>query len=67
MNMTRHMSLGDLITALYDTVDHLAPSGPRVDHIVAACTVDLLLRQRKPRLLAELVAERNATTLPSPA
>lgn len=51
--MKRQTSLGDIISALYDTVD--ASGATRVaSHIVTACTLDLLLRQRKGTLIAAL-------------
>jgi len=51
--MKRHTSLGDIISALYDTVD-AAGATPESGHIVTACTLDLLLRQRKRVLIAAL-------------
>lgn len=51
--MKSHTSLGDIISALYDTVD--ASGATRsASHIVTACTLDLLLRQRKRVLIAAL-------------
>ena len=51
--MKRHTSLGDIISALYDTVD-AAGATSESGHIVTACTLDLLLRQRKRVLIAAL-------------
>lgn len=53
--MNTNISLGDLISALYDAVAKDDP-GSRASDLVAVCTVDLLVRQRNPRLLAELLA-----------
>lgn len=50
--MKMRTSLGDFISALYDTVDPAQPS--RSSEIVAACTYELLLRQRKSTVIAEL-------------
>jgi hypothetical protein len=51
--MKRQTSLGDIISALYDTVD--ASGATRAaSHIVTACTLELLLRQRKRVLIAAL-------------
>jgi len=52
--MTRQASLGELITALYDAASEVEDGESKTDMVVAA-TVDVLLRQRKQRLVAELV------------
>jgi hypothetical protein len=51
--MKRQTSLGDFISALYDTVDAAGASGA-ASQIVTACTLDVLLRQRKRVVLAAL-------------
>jgi hypothetical protein len=51
--MKRQMSLGDFISALYDTVDAAGASGA-ASQIVTACTLDVLLKQRKRIVLAAL-------------
>lgn len=51
--MKRQTSLGDIISALYDTVDAAGATGA-TGQIVTACTLDLLLRQRKRVLIAAL-------------
>ena len=56
--MPKHTSLGELITALYDAAaDELDRGEEESDDIVAACTVDVLLRsgKRNRKALAELV------------
>jgi hypothetical protein len=57
--MPKHTSLGELITALYDAAaDELDERDAEVkDDMVAACTVDVLLRagKRNSKALAELV------------
>ena len=56
--MPKHTSLGELITALYDAAaDEIEPTDERSDDVVAACTIDVLLRNRKRnrKVLAELV------------
>lgn len=51
--MKRRTSLGDFISALYDTID--TDSGARFNSkMVTACTLDLLLRQRNGRVIAAL-------------
>ena len=50
--MPKCTSLGDLITALYDAASDMEGDA---NEIVAACTIDVLLRQRRRRLVAELV------------
>ena len=52
--MNRKASLGDLITALYDAASEVTEDDT-TDSIVAACTVDVLMRLRRQRLVAELV------------
>jgi hypothetical protein len=51
--MKRQTSLGDIISELYDTVD-ASRASHAASHIVTACTLDLLLRQRKRVLIAAL-------------
>ena len=51
--MPKCASLGELITALYDAASELDDG--EANAIVAVATVDVLLRQRRRRLLAELV------------
>jgi hypothetical protein len=51
--MKRQMSLGDFISALYDTVD-AAGASTAASQIVTACTLDVLLKQRKRIVLAAL-------------
>ncbi len=51
--MKRQTSLGDIISALYDTVDAVGATGA-ASQIVTACTLDLLFRQRKRVLIAAL-------------
>jgi hypothetical protein len=55
--MSKHTSLGELITALYDAAIEMNDDEERNDDIVAACTVDVLLRsgERNRKALAELV------------
>ena len=55
--MPKHTSLGELITALYDAAVEMEIDEERNDDIVAACTVDVLLRsgERNHKALAELV------------
>ena len=55
--MPKHTSLGELITALYDAAIEMNDDEERNDDIVAACTVDVLLRsgERNRKALAELV------------
>ncbi len=53
--MKRQTSLGDVISALYDTVDPTV--GLRsASEVVAACTLELLWRQRKQSIIAALLA-----------
>jgi hypothetical protein len=52
--MMARTSLGDLITALYDAADEV-DDGDRADDLVTACTIDVLLRLRRRRLIVELV------------
>ncbi len=58
--MPKCASLGELITALYDAASELDDG--EANAIVAVATIDVLLRQRRRRLLAELVdpAQGNA-------
>ena len=51
--MPKCASLGELITALYDAATEL--DGGEANAIVAVATIDVLLRQRRRRLVAELV------------
>ena len=51
--MPKCASLGELITALYDAASEL--DNGEANAIVAVATIDVLLRQRRRRLLAELV------------
>lgn len=51
--MPKCASLGELITALYDAASELDDG--EANTMVAVATVDVLLRQRRRRLLAELV------------
>jgi hypothetical protein len=51
--MPKCASLGELITALYDAVSDL--DGGEANAVVAVATIDVLLRQRRRRLLAELI------------
>ena len=51
--MPKCASLGELITALYDAASELDDG--EANAIVAVATIDVLLRQRRRRLLAELV------------
>ena len=51
--MPKCASLGELITALYDAASDL--DGGEANAIVAVATIDVLLRQRRRRLVAELV------------
>jgi hypothetical protein len=57
--MNRQASLGDLITALYDAASEESDEDS-TDSIVAACTVDVLMRLRRRRLVAELVLPSDA-------
>ncbi|HEY8144519.1 MAG TPA: hypothetical protein VIG06_17675 [Kofleriaceae bacterium] len=50
--MPKCASLGELITALYDAASEL--DGGEANAIVAVATIDVLLRQRRRRLVAEL-------------
>lgn len=59
--MSKHTSLGELITALYDAASEEAEEETAND-IVAACTIDVLLRQRCRRLVAELVLPSDLLT-----
>jgi hypothetical protein len=52
--MKRLTSLGDFISALYDQFDAADTSRPPGE-IVTACTLDLLLRQRKRTVIAALL------------
>lgn len=52
--MPKCASLGELITALYDAASELDDGG-EANAIVAVATIDVLLRQRRRRLVAELV------------
>ena len=57
-SMPKHTSLGELITALYDAAaDELDRDEDTSDEVVAACTIDVLLRngKRNRKALAELV------------
>jgi len=51
--MPKCASLGDLITALYDAASELDDG--EANAIVAVATIDVLLRQRRRRLVVELV------------
>ena len=55
--MSKHTSLGELITALYDAAIEMEVDEESNDDVVAACTVDVLLRsgKRNYKALAELV------------
>lgn len=55
--MSKHTSLGELITALYDAAADEVEREEDSDDIVAACTVDVLMRsgRRNRKALAELV------------
>jgi hypothetical protein len=55
--MPKCASLGELITALYDAATELDDG--EANAIVAVATIDVLLRQRRRRLLAELVEPSN--------
>jgi hypothetical protein len=60
--MKQQTSLGDFISALYDT---LAPGdreeAPRsTSEVVGACTFELLRRQRNRRMIAELFQPSDA-------
>ena len=57
--MNRKASLGDLITALYDAASEVTEDDT-TDNLVAACTVDVLMRLRRQRLVAELVSPSDA-------
>jgi hypothetical protein len=50
--MKKRTSLGDFISALYDQVDAGTAQGS--SEFVAACTLELLLRQGKRNVLAAL-------------
>jgi hypothetical protein len=50
--MPKCANLGELITALYDAASELADG--EANAIVAVATIDVLLRQRRRRLVAEL-------------
>lgn len=52
--MNRRTSLGDLISALYDTVDDAAEERS-ASEVVTACTLDVLMRQRKGTVIAALL------------
>jgi hypothetical protein len=54
--MPKCASLGELITALYDAASGLDDG--EANAIVAVATIDVLLRQRRRRLVAELVEGR---------
>ena len=51
--MPKCASLGELISALYDAASELDDG--EANAVVAVATIDVLLRQRRRRLLAELV------------
>ena len=51
--MPKCASLGELITALYDAASEFDDG--EANAVVAVATIDVLLRQRRRRLLAELV------------
>ena len=51
--MPKCASLGELITALYGAASELDDG--EANAVVAVATIDVLLRQRRRRLLAELV------------
>lgn len=51
--MPKCANLGELITALYDAASELDDG--EANAIVAVATIDVLLRQRRRRLVAELV------------
>ncbi len=51
--MPKCANLGDLISALYDAASELDDG--EANAIVAVATIDVLLRQRRRRLVAELV------------
>lgn len=51
--MKRQTSLGDFISALYDSLDADNAARP-ASQVVTACTLDLLLRQRNRRVIAAL-------------
>ena len=56
--MPKHTSLGELITALYDAAaDEMDRDEESRGDLVAACTIDVLLRDgaRNRRALAELI------------
>jgi len=50
--MKKQTSLGDFISALYDTLD--TEDSPATSQVVTACTLQVLLRQRNSRVIAEL-------------
>jgi hypothetical protein len=52
--MKRQTSLGDFISALYDSVDASGRTQP-TSEVVAACTIELLWRQRKRSVLAAIL------------
>jgi hypothetical protein len=54
--MPKCASLGELITALYDAASGLDDG--EANAVVAVATIDVLLRQRRRRLVAELVEGR---------
>jgi hypothetical protein len=56
--MPKCANLGELITALYDAASELDDG--EANAIVAVATIDVLLRQRRRRLLAELVEHGGA-------
>lgn len=56
--MKRLTSLGDLVSALYDTVE--AGTARPASEVVTACTLTLLLRQRKREIIAALLGEPEA-------
>jgi hypothetical protein len=60
--MKRRTSLGDFISALYDTVD-ISGAVHSVSEVVTACTLDLLLRQRRRNLIAALCDPAQADVL----
>jgi hypothetical protein len=51
--MMGRTSLGDLITALYDAATEVS-DGAEANTLVTACTIDVLLRLRRRRLIEEL-------------
>jgi hypothetical protein len=56
--MPKCANLGELITALYDAASELDDG--EANAIVAVATIDVLLRQRRRRLVAELVEPSGA-------